>query len=171
MGNNSAKQVALGGMMAALAVVVMCLGGLIPIATYTCPMICGLLLLPVMALCPERVCWAWYGAVAILSVLLGPDKEAALIFLFLGYYPILHPKLERIPVKILRIAAKLLLCNAAALCVFAGLTYVLGLDILVKEYEEYGLAAELLFLAADNLLFFLIDGLLRRMRRVKWKGK
>ena len=32
--------VALGGMLAALAVVIMCLGGLIPVATFVCPMLC-----------------------------------------------------------------------------------------------------------------------------------
>ena len=31
------KQIALGGVMAALAVTIMSLGGLIPVATYVCP--------------------------------------------------------------------------------------------------------------------------------------
>ena len=39
----AAKQVAFGGMMAALALVIMGLGGLIPVATYVCPMLCMLL--------------------------------------------------------------------------------------------------------------------------------
>ena len=38
-----ASAVALGGVLAALAVVIMCLGTLIPIATYVCPAICMLL--------------------------------------------------------------------------------------------------------------------------------
>ena len=35
-----AYSMALGGLMAALAVVVMSLGTIIPVATYICPMIC-----------------------------------------------------------------------------------------------------------------------------------
>ena len=34
---DNAKNMALGGVMAALAVVIMCMGGLIPLATYVCP--------------------------------------------------------------------------------------------------------------------------------------
>ena len=44
MGRNGAKSVALGGVMAALAVVIMCMGGIIPLATYVCPMLCAVLL-------------------------------------------------------------------------------------------------------------------------------
>ena len=38
-----AYAVALGGVLAALAVVVMSLGTIIPVATYICPMVCMLL--------------------------------------------------------------------------------------------------------------------------------
>ena len=45
----------------------------------------------VLKTCGVRIAWAWYGAVAILSLLLAPDKEAAAVFAFLGYYPIVTP--------------------------------------------------------------------------------
>ena len=44
MRRNSAKEIALGGMLAALAMVIMCLGGLVPASTYVCPMLCALVL-------------------------------------------------------------------------------------------------------------------------------
>lgn len=169
MKNSAARQMALGGMMAALAVVIMCLGGLIPVATYVCPMLCAGLMIPVMGVCTRRVCWAWYGAVAFLGVLLGPDKEAALIFLFLGYYPIIQPDVERLPGKILPLLCKLGLCNLAAVGVFLTLTYVLGLDVLLKEWEEFGFAVEALFLLAENVIFLLADRLLHQARRKFWK--
>ena len=59
MGHNSAKSVALGGMMAALAVVIMCMGGIIPVATYVCPMLCALLLALVLRFVGRRIAWAW----------------------------------------------------------------------------------------------------------------
>ena len=80
-----ARQIALGGVMAALAVTIMSMGGLIPVATYVCPMLCALLLQTVLVLCGRRVAWCWYAVVSVLAVLMGPDKEAALVFVFLGY--------------------------------------------------------------------------------------
>ena len=44
MRTGEARLIAFGGMMAALAVVIMCLGGLIPVATFTVPVICMLIL-------------------------------------------------------------------------------------------------------------------------------
>ena len=75
-----AHPVALGGILAALAVVIMTVGGVIPIATYTVPALCTMLLNVVQMTCGKRIAWAWYGAVSILGLLLGPDKEAAAIF-------------------------------------------------------------------------------------------
>ena len=80
--------------MAALAVVIMSLGTLIPVATFVCPVLCMLILQLVLKLCGSRIAWAWYGAVAILSLLMAPDKEAAAVFLFLGYYPVVKPRMD-----------------------------------------------------------------------------
>ena len=92
---NSSRKIAFGGMMAALATVIMSLGGLIPVATFVCPMFCMLILAFVTGMCGRRIGWAWYGAVSVLSLLLGPDKEAAAVFVFLGFYPIVKPSLDR----------------------------------------------------------------------------
>ena len=95
MRKTPAAKISLGGMLAALAVVIMNLVGLIPVATFVCPMLCMMVLTLVVRFCGRRIGWAWYGAVSILSVLLGPDKEAAAVFVFLGYYPIVKPRLDR----------------------------------------------------------------------------
>ena len=76
---------ALGGIFAALALVLMSMGTLIPVATYACPVLCAMLLQTVLKFCGPKIAWAWYGAVAILSVLMAPDKEAAAVFLAIGY--------------------------------------------------------------------------------------
>ena len=59
MGHGSAKQMAFGGVMAALALVIMCLGGLIPIATFVCPMLCMLILQLICRLFGNQIGWAW----------------------------------------------------------------------------------------------------------------
>ena len=90
-----AYSVALGGVLAALAVVIMSFGTIIPVATYVCPALCMLLGQLVLRTWGGRVAWAWYGAVALLSVRLAPDKEAAAVLAALGYAPMVKPRLEK----------------------------------------------------------------------------
>ena len=163
MKRNSAKEIALGGVMAALAVVIMCLGGLIPLATFVCPMLCCLMVKLVMTLCGQRIAWAWYGAVAILCALLGPDKEAAAVFVFLGYYPIIKPKLDKLPGKWIW---KVLYFNLVTLAMYALLIYVMGMSDLASEYREMGMILTVVTLLLGNVVFIMLDFLLgRRLRR------
>ena len=90
-----ASNMALGGVLAAVCVVMMGLGGMIPIATYVCPVAVMLVEQIVLKICGRKIAWAWYGAVAILSLLICPDKEAAFVFLFLGFYPILKIRFDK----------------------------------------------------------------------------
>ena len=55
---SSASVVALGGVLAALAVVIMSLGGLIPVATYISPMLCAILLQLVLLTCHQPCGWS-----------------------------------------------------------------------------------------------------------------
>lgn len=143
--------------MAALAVVIMCLGGLIPVATFVCPMLCALLLQAVLRVCGRRIAWAWYGAVAILCLLLGPDKEAAAVFVFLGYYPILKPRLDRMKLPWLW---KLLLFNAAIGVMYALLIKLFGMEYLAEEYRELGTVMTVAMLILGNVTFILLDRVL-----------
>ena len=145
--------------MAALAVVIMCLGGLIPVATYTCPMLVILLLGVILRLCGHRVAWAWYGAVAILSLLLGPDKEAAAIFLALGYYPMIKPKLDRIKLGWM---LKALLFNGSVLILYWLLINLMGMEALSDEFQDLGMWMLAALMTAGNVIFFLLDRLLEK---------
>lgn len=158
-----AANMALGGMMAALAVVIMSMGTLIPVATYVCPMLCAMLLQLVLKTCGSRIAWAWYGAVAILSVLLAPDKEAAAVFVCIGYYPILKPKLDRSRGKWLW---KALLFNSSILAMYWLLMHLFGLEQIAAEFEEMGIVMTLIMLILGNVTFFLLDRLLgRKLKR------
>ena len=154
-----ASSVALGGVLAALAVVVMSLGTIIPIATYVCPMLCALLLQAVLKTCGVRIAWAWYGAVAILSLLLAPDKEAAAVFAFLGYYPIVKPRLDKTR---LRWLWKGLLFNASVLVMYWLLLRVFGLAQVTEDFEEIGAVMLIVLLILGNVTFFLLDKLLEK---------
>lgn len=150
---------ALGGVLAALAVVIMAMGTLIPGATYVCPIICMFLLSQVWKVCGSRVAWAWYAAVAILAALMSPDKEAAAVFVFLGYYPIIKPRLDGFKGKWV---LKFLFFNAVTLAMYALLIHLFGMAELAAELAELGTVMAAVTLILGNLTFFMLDLLLGR---------
>ena len=160
MKKTPATIIAFGGIMAALALVIMNMIGLIPIATFVCPMLCMMILQLVLRFCGSRIGWAWYGAVAILSVLLAPDKEAAAIFVSLGYYPILKPKLDALKVGKL---VKLVYFNSAILLLYWLLISLFGLADVAKEFNELGIVLTIFTLVTGNLVFFMLDKILSRI--------
>lgn len=159
MRRNAAKEIALGGMLAALALVIMCLGGLIPASTYICPMLCAMILQLVRRICGDRIAWAWYGAVAILSLLIGPDKEAAAVFVFFGFYPIIKPKFDKSRLKWLR---KLLYFNILILLMYSLLIHIFGMAELAEEWQELGFVMTAVMLVLGNVTFLLLDRVLSR---------
>lgn len=160
MSRGTAKPVALGGLLAAMAVVIMCLGGLIPVATYVCPVLCMLLGFLVLRLCGGRIAWAWYGAVSVLTLLLGTDKEAAAIYLFLGYYPNIKPWLDRLP---LRWVWKTVYFNIVVLIVYTILIHLMGMDALAAEFSNAGSIGLIVIVLLGNFTFHLLDRLLGRL--------
>lgn len=152
-----AANIALGGILAALAVIIMSMGTLIPIATYVCPMLCCLMLQLVLKICGGRIAWAWYGAVSLLSLLMAPDKEAAAVFLALGYYPIVKPRLDRRKGKWLW---KGLFFNAVILILYWLLMHIFGFDQLAAEFADMGMILTAVMLLLGNVTFFLLDKLL-----------
>jgi len=150
----NAKVIALGGLLAAVAMVIMCLGGMIPLSTYVCPMLCAMIQFVVLHFCGRRIAWVWYAAVAILSLLMSPDKEAACVFLLLGYYPIVKPSIDR---SRLRWIWKLLLFNSAIAVLYLGLIHLLGLSEVLSEAEELGKWGLAVMLLLGNVTFVLLD--------------
>ena len=155
----NAKQIALGGILGAIAVTVLFLGGLIPVSTYICPVLCMLILQTVLNFCGRRMAWAWYAMVSFLALLLGPDKEAAALVLLLGYYPIIKPKMDRLPLKTLW---KLVFFNAVTVLMYTAVVAVLGLEAIVVENTLIGYGSLGLMLLLGNATFFLLDKLLSR---------
>ena len=147
----------MGGVFAALAVVIMNLGGLIPVATYTTPVLCMLLLKFVLLTCGRRIAWAWYAAVMILGLLMSPDKESAAVFAFLGYYPIIKPKLEQMKGKWLW---KLAVFNAAMVMLYSILIRLMGVAAVTGESGGLGKTLLLVLLMMGNVTFIALDRML-----------
>ena len=156
------KNMAFCGVMASLAVVIMALGGLIPVATYVCPVLCMLILRFVLAACASRLAWCWYGVVAVLSLLLSPDKEASAVFLGVGYYPILKPRFEALKGKSL---FKFGWFNAVVIALYWVLIQLLGIDQVADDFQELGIIMMGLLLLTGNMVFFMTDRLLDMLQR------
>ena len=162
MRNSNTKAMALSGVLAGLAVVIMCLGGFIPVATYVCPVLCCILCCVVYLLCGKKMAWVWYVAVSILCLLLGPDKEAAGVYLVLGYYPIIKPIFDKSRCAWLW---KALLFQSAVCVLYLGLIYLLGLPELAGEFSEFGLVGLIVMLIMGNVVFFVLDRVLTMVQR------
>ncbi|MDR3645866.1 MAG: hypothetical protein P4M02_12420 [Clostridia bacterium] len=123
MQNQRTFIVALGGIMAALSIVLMFLSGIVPAAEIALPALAGILLVAVSIEAGSRWAFLIYGAVCVLSVLLAPDKQAAIFYIvFFGHYPLVKKYIEGIHRKWLQWAAKigvfdLCMLVAAVLCV------------------------------------------------------
>ncbi len=163
-----AAPVAFGGMMAAAALVILCMGGLIPIATFVCPMLCMLLLDLVQSHCGRRIGWAWYVVVALLGVLLCPDREMAAVFLFLGYYPILRPRMEQMRFCWMW---KLLLFNTAILLMYVVLIYLMGMEAILYEFRQAGAWVAAGMLVLGNGIFLVLDWEMRMLQRKRCQRK
>ncbi len=148
-------ELALAGMLTALAATLICLGGLVPLATYAAPVLASGTIFVAREECRPSFAWCCYAASAVVSLLLSPDKEAALLYAFLGYYPLLKPGLDALRPRALRIAAKLGLCAFAVGAMYALLIFVFRLEAVVREFSETT-PALLWATAALGLLVFLL---------------
>lgn len=145
---------ALGGMLTAVSIVIMCMGSIIPVNTYVCPVLCIFLTRPVLEKCGRRIGWCYYLATAILSLMLAPDREAALVYALLGYYPMIRPFFEKLGV--LAAPAKLALFTLAGVASYGLLLLVMGVGAAMKEGWLMTLITVLLW----DVLFMTLDYML-----------
>ncbi len=164
-------KVSLGGIVAALCLVLMFLTAVFPPLNMTLPLFAGMLITVVAV---EVSCsWAFvtYAVVAVLAFFVTPDKEAWLFFtLLFGYYPVAKAYFEKIKKKLLGWLCKLAAFNISVVIIFYVLMNILGtLDL----FEEFGFYNEWLIpalLVGGNLIFLFYDYTLTLVTAcyVKW---
>ena len=158
-----AYTVAFCSLMAALGAVLMLTGGLVPVMTYCSPLLAGVLLIPVMREHGNRWAWLVWIVTAALSLILSADKEAAVFYLFLGYYPILKRGLDRVKPKLLALLLKLLFFALAVGAMYGLICFVFRLDIGMEELEALGKLAGLLFYVMLVVCMLIYDYALRNL--------
>ena len=153
------RRTALCGVLCALAAALLTLGGVIPIATFCAPVLAMAALLPVLEEYGVRYAGTAWIAVSLLALLLDPDREAALVYLCFGWYPLLRPRLAKIPSRMVRTAARAAVCTTVCLLLYGGLWRALGLP---RDPDVSG-ALGVLLLALANAVFLLLDLALERL--------
>lgn len=154
------KQIALCGLLCALAVTLLLLGGVIPIATFCAPMLAMAVLLPILEEYGTKTAAVAYGAAAILALLLVLDRETALVFAFFGWYPLLRPRLARIPSRLVRLLVKLAVCNGIIAVLYGLVLRLMGLTADLLDASRW---MNLLLLLIANVTFLVMDRALDRL--------
>ena len=160
------RRIATCGVLCALAIVVMMTGSLIGVGTFAAPLIAIWLLLPVIRIFGRKASLTAYAAVALIGLMILPDRELALFYCAFGWYPAAKPLIDRIPGKVLRFFAKLAIYLALVLLLMYLVYSVLGIekteDIAIRIYYLPGLpipftAIDFFVIAAGAAMFFFCD--------------
>lgn len=177
--SQSAKT-AIGGMTAALSVVLM-LPTVMGLWTYALPAFAGILIMFTIIELDKKWAMGIFVAVSILSLILLPNKEAAVFYLcFFGNYPIIKCFLEgkKMP-RALEYIIKFTVFNAEVLLAGVIMVKVFGMpmaELLGTEGEtafwvKYALP---ITLVVGNITFLLFDKLLTMMVTIyliKWQKR
>lgn len=154
----NSTRLAVCGIVTALSVVLLFLGGITFILAYTMPMLVGLFMIMLKRTFGASSAWITYAAVSALSFMLVADKECMLMYiLFFGYYPIIQDSINKIKIKPAGVFVKLLIFNIMVFAVQLILVYVFGIPFL-EEGEGKWLI--ILFAALMNLVFVFYDRIL-----------
>lgn len=149
-------------LIAALSVSIMLLSGVFSVFSYAIPMLSSILMLSVVIETDKGWAFITYLTVSIFSMLLVPNKEAALMYTaFFGFYPILKAVFENsVRIRFFSYILKLAVFNLTMVAVFYIGLFLLGIP--KAEYEIFGIYLPGLILAVGNFAFVLYDILLTR---------
>ena len=173
--DNMRKQsgkMALCGMMGALAALIMTVGGFIPVATFLSPMIAAACLIPALVEYGASTALVSYAAVAVLALILSPDKESAFLYAFLGWWPVIIPPMSRIRIKWFRILLKLLMFFCITCLAYYLMIAVLGIGDMAQEFREYTIVSLVFLFVAGSVTFYhrLILRYRDEWRQKLWRG-
>lgn len=168
------RKIALCGLMAAVGILIMLLGSLILVGTYSGPALAGIVLIPVIFEYGNGTALLLYAALSCLSLILLPDREMALLFLFLGWYPVARGGYNRLKRKTLSALLKFVTFNAVIAVMYGLLIFVFRLTELTAEYRACSFAVLAISLFLGNVTFFTYDVALGKLTvayRIKLRPK
>ena len=124
--NTAARKTAFCGVFAALSLVLLYVGGM-TVLDLTILAFCSLVTVVVIIEAGDRSGWLYAAVTSALALILLPSKLYAVQYiLFSSVYPILKPRIEKIPSKAVAFIVKLALLDVMLLgCILLG-QFVLG---------------------------------------------
>ncbi len=153
---------AIGGIVSALSLVLLISVAIVPFLTYALPAAAGLLIIFVVVEIDKKWAFGVYATVAILGMILVPEKEVAVMYLaFFGYYPILKAIIEsKFPLVI-----EWIIKVASFVAAIAGSYYLMMkfMGVTIDEVEEWGNAAYFILLGMGTVAFIIYDIALSKM--------
>jgi hypothetical protein len=168
-------RIALGGVLTALAVSVMFLGGVIPLATYISPAIASIAVLYFAVEYGTKYALGIYVSIAVIVLLLSPDKEQALLFAcFLGWYPAVKFPLELRFKGLALPVIKASICSACIAGLYYIITKVFVLDAVREEFSQYSTVIVVVLAILGLFTFMVFDVALTRLVflwRTVWRSK
>ena len=103
-----------------------------------------------------------YAASAVLALLLCADKELALYYAFLGWYPALRPRLDPLP-RPVRVLLKCAIFTLDMTVMYLLIIFLFRLEAVVEEFAGYSAFMLALLVVLGNVSFLLLDVLLLRI--------
>lgn len=153
---------ALGGIVAALSLVLMMSVAVIPFMTYALPAVAGALIILMVVETDKKWAFGVYSAVAILGMFLVPDKEVSVMYLaFFGYYPILKALIEAKAPAALGWVIKVGTFVATMVAAYAFMMKFMGITL--DDTGEFGNYAIPVLLGMGAVTFVIYDIALTRM--------
>ena len=147
--------VSLCGVMSGLALALMFILGMVPSFEYLSPGIGGMLIWVIRKQLGVKYGLTSYLAVGILGLLIVPNYEATMMFLFLlGYYPIIREYLQKIKIRIFQWIVKLAVFAIPSVGAYMILIHLFGMEYLMEDVAEFGVWG---LLALGTFAFVLYD--------------
>ncbi len=155
---NNTKKIALCGVFGALSITLLLMGSIIPMATYACPAFAAILILPIVYEYKEKTAFTMYFSVSLLSVILIPEKEFVMMYVFVfGLYTVFKFKFDKIKPKIIQFIIKCLYAIISTVICYSILLFIFPNPILTNELSEATSWIIIAFFILFSLTFILYD--------------
>ncbi len=165
------SKAALGGIVAALSLVLLISVAVVPFLTYALPAAAGVLIIFVVIEMNKRWAIGVYAAVAILAMILVPNKEVAMMYLcFFGYYPILKAALEKSLPRWAEWIIKIIVFDVTMFLSYAFMIRFMGITL--DDMDDFGKWAVPMLLGLGTVTFVIYDIALTKIITVymqKWR--
>lgn len=156
-------QVAIGGLSAAICLLLMFMTGLVPFSSYMFPALAGIILVAAAEENGVKAALTVFAVTSLLALMIVPDRSAVMMFiLLLGYYPILRPSFQRLP-RLIRVVAKFLFFNLMIVVFYYIMKYVFMIPDMLEGWGEFGKYTMYFAFALANFTFCMYDFLLAQV--------